>query len=475
MVDTLFASIPFTDTNRPLMAPAICKSVAIQAGLTSMALDLNIEFLDRILTHPRKEHLLSFFKDGFLHDDVAQDVFEILKEICDRILVHEPNLVGFSVFTYDCMWSARYISWMLKKMRPNIKIVLGGSGLFANLAAEQTPAEQLRQDGIIDAYIKGDGERELYNYLRHGTHGPGVNQPMIWRQMDNSEIRTLPVPDYRDYDFDLYDNHMLPILGSRGCVRNCTFCDVHAHWKKYTWRPGEDIFREMVTLGEQYGIYRFAFGDSLVNGNQKEYRNMVRLMADWNRSGKPRMGWRSFFIFRPVTSMTEEDWRLTAESGAENLLVGIESLAENVRRDLGKDFSNDDIEFSLRMARKYGVNLTFLFLIGYITETADDIDRAVKWWEDHAEYRDIVSVNLGSPLGILKNTPLAQQFEHLGLRWIGPNDQDWVNGNSDPATRVQWYERLSDTLRRVGFQEFKPFDNYFIMERIKHNDGLHKG
>ena len=456
------------------MAPAICKSIALDAGKTSVALDLNIEFLDKILSHPRKNNLLAFFKDGFLHEDVEQDVFGMLQDIVNRILSYDPKLVGFSVFTYDCMWSARYLSWMLKKAKPSIKILLGGSGLFANLAAEVTPAEDLLKHGIIDLYIKGDGERELYNYLKYGMFGTGVNQAMIWRQMDNDEIRALPMPNYEDYNLDLYDNHMLPILGSRGCVRNCTFCDVHAHWKKYTWRPGEDIFNEMRALGEKYGIYRFAFGDSLVNGNQKEYRNMIKLMAEWNRSGKPRMSWRSFFIFRPVTSMSEEDWRLTAESGAENLLVGIESLAENVRHDLGKDFSNSDIEFSLQMARKYGVNLTFLFLIGYVTETEQDIEAAVKWWEDHAEYRDIVMVNLGSPLGILKNTPLAERFTDLGLKWIGPNDQDWVNQNSDPATRVRWYETLSNTLKRVGFQEFKPFDNYFIMERIKHNDGLHK-
>lgn len=473
-MDTLFTSVPFTDTNRALMAPAICKSVAIKAGKTSMALDINIEVLHTILRHPRKEHMLSFFKDGFLHDDVEQDVFDILQGICDRILHYDPALVGFSVFTYDCMWSARYLSWMLKKLRPGIKIVLGGAGLFANLAAETTPAEQLLRDGIIDLYIKGDGERELYDYLRYGQHGPGVNQPMIWRQMDNAEIRSLPMPDYADYDFSLYDNHTLPILGSRGCVRNCTFCDVHAHWQKYTWRPGEDIFNEMVALGERYGIYKFAFGDSLVNGNQKEYRNMIRLMADWNNSGKPRMSWRSFFILRPMTSMSEEGWRLTAESGAENLMVGIESLAENVRRDLGKDFSNADVEFSLEMARKYNINLTLLFLIGYVTETAADIDAAVQWWKDHRHYRDIITVNLGSPLGILKNTPLAKDFENLGLRWVGPNDQDWVNANSDPVARVGWYQRLSETLRDLGIPEFKPFDNYFIMERIKHNDGLRK-
>jgi hypothetical protein len=113
--------------------------------------------------------------------------------------------------------------------------------------------------------------------------------------------------------------------------------------------------------------------------------------------------------------------------------------------------------------------MQFLFLIGYITETEQDVENAIQWWRDHAEYRDIITVNLGSPLGILKNTELEKNFDQLGLRWVGPNHTDWANENSDPKTRVRWYERLSATIKEVGFREIKPFDNYYIMERIKNN------
>jgi hypothetical protein len=74
---------------------------------------------------------------------------------------------------------------------------------------------------------------------------------------------------------------------------------------------------------------------------------------------------------------------------------------------------------------------------------------------------------VGTPLGILKNTPLSENFHSLGLDWTGNNDQDWKNENSDPATRVRWYKTISKTLTDLGFVEYHPHDNHFIIERIQ--------
>jgi radical SAM superfamily enzyme YgiQ (UPF0313 family) len=196
----------------------------------------------------------------------------------------------------------------------------------------------------------------------------------------------------------------------------------------------------------------------------------MKLIAGYNNNSVPekKINWTGLFILRTVDTFKEEDWRLTAEGGGKWLGVGVETLSDSARFHLGKKFTNADIEFSLQMAKKYNVPLILLFLIGYVTETEQDIDYAVKWWEDHVEYRDILQVNLGSPLGILKETPLEKQFIELKLERVGPHDHDWINPQTDntPVKRVEWYNRLSATLERLGFIEHKPTDNHFIMERM---------
>jgi radical SAM superfamily enzyme YgiQ (UPF0313 family) len=471
-IDIVFCTVPFTDTVQPLMAPAILKSVAKSAGRTSRTIDLNYQYRDRILKSPQASAMLAWFKDGILQAEVEQDIFHMFHDMAGRILAMDPACVGISVFTYDCQQAATYLSWMLKKLRPDIKILLGGSGLVVNLCEEVTLGERLMQQGVIDYYIKGDGEKPLYEYLKYGIRSGGFNSPVVWQQMTNREISQLPIPDYDDYDIDSYQNRRLPILGSRGCVRACTFCDVHTHWTKFTWRTGEDIFREMIALSERYKIYDFQFGDSLINGNQREFRRLIQLLADHNSSAEQPITWRSFFIIRPINNLSESDWELTSRSGGQDLSAGVESLNPDVRRELGKEFNNADLEFALRMAKKYQIQIRLLFLIGYITETEQDIQNAIQWWRDHAEFRDVVTVNLGTPLGILKDTELERNFEKLGLRWVGPNQTDWANENSDPKMRVRWYEQLSAAIREVGFREIKGFDNYYIMERIKKNGDL---
>lgn len=467
-VDTLFCSVPFSDTRYPLMAPAVCKSIALRAGKSSVAIDFNIQLIDKILEHPLSGDILKFLKNGVLAETVENDVFALFKEIVDEILSHKPKLVGISVFTYDCMISAKYLSWILKQADPSITIVLGGAGLFSNLVGETTEADELVKNKIIDYYIRGDGEQPLYNLLKYGSTEV-VNQPIFWKQLTNAEIKKLPIPDYSDYKFNLYNETTLPILGSRGCVRQCTFCDIHAHWTKFTWRTGQDIYNEMVHLGNTHNIWDFHFNDSLVNGNQKEYRNLTTLLAEHNSTSLNKISWSGMFIFRPVSSMTDTDWELTAKSGATMLSVGIESLSPTVRKDIGKDFDNVDLEYSLQQAKKHGIELLLLFLVGYISETKQDIEYAKQWWRDHVEYKDIIIPNLGTPLGILDNSPLAKDFDQLGLTWIGPGQQDWINENSDPETRVRWYKELSETVYSLGYKEFKPFDNKYIMERMVTN------
>ena len=108
-------------------------------------------------------------------------------------------------------------------MRPDVTST-GGSGINT----DRVFAEELYARRIIDAYIKGDGEESLVELLKGNLDYAGINgeQPTQIKNLD-----TLAFPDYSDYELSFYTNkkglQALPITGSRGCVRNCTFCDVN--------------------------------------------------------------------------------------------------------------------------------------------------------------------------------------------------------------------------------------------------------
>lgn len=474
-------AVPFTDTDKPLMAPAILKSVAIKAGKSAVVLDLNLQFLRHLqdADPERRNKLLGFFREEAWSEDIMPDIFGLIQDMAHKILCYNPSVVGISVFTYNCRCCAKYLSWALKKINPEVKIILGGAGIIHHFAGDAKFAEDLRRYGVIDHFVYGDGERTLYEYLTtDNIEIAGLNSH-VWNQMTNLELEQAPLPNYDDYDLDLYARPLaLPINGSRGCVQKCDFCDVHAHWKKFAYRGGQHVFDEMLFMKQKYGVSYFNFTDSLINGNLKEYRALMRLIAEHNRdlAAHEQIRWSSNFIFRSRAIFDEDDWRLTSEGGADLLMVGIESLSDKVRKHLGKNFTNQDIEYSFQMIKKFGrIRLGLLFLTGHPLETDDDHKFEMEWWPKQIAYRDIIAaVNTGTPLGILENTPLQINFDKMGLIRIGSTPEDWVNpvtGNT-PSKRVQWNDEIVEIVKRCGFPLARGHDTHYILERMRNSDAF---
>lgn len=474
--DIVFCTVPYTETTLPLMAPAVLKSIATRAGKKSVTLDLNLELIKHLNTASNRYELLEFFHNGQAPKQVEQEIYQIHMNFVNSICSYNPSIVGLSVFTYNCQASAKLLCFVLKKINPDIKIIIGGAGIGNNLLDKSKFGESLLKQNLIDFYIKGDGENALYEYLTtQASDTVGINSDN-WINLTNEDLSRLPIPDYSDYKFDAYDmldadgHRVIPILGSRGCVRNCSFCDIHNHWNKFTWRAGDHVFEEMLELHTKYQTTHFMFQDSLINGNQKEYKKMCALLQDYNQD-KPsneKFKWGGFFILRPRDQFKEEDWQMTANAGAHYLAIGIETFNDAARFHLGKKFTNEDIEFGLEMIQKYNIPVIFLFFTGYISDTEEDIVFIEEWLRSHVKYQNVMSLNLGTPLGILAGTPLHNNFDELGLQWIGDAPEDWYNpaNNNHPLTRAQWNQRIIKLARDLKYRIVGGADNRYILERM---------
>ena len=107
--------------------------------------------------------------------------------------------------------------------------MLGGQGVndVTLVEKDQNFGTTMKQQNLCDLVITGEGEQIIKEILAGKTSGPGINNnnPV---QVDN--LDALPYPNYSFYDLDRYDylskNKEVFIVGSRGCVRRCTYCDV---------------------------------------------------------------------------------------------------------------------------------------------------------------------------------------------------------------------------------------------------------
>jgi hypothetical protein len=481
--DVLLLSVPLTITNQPLMAGAVLKPVAERAGYSCSVVDLNILTINWLNSTPLKHDILEFFEFDNTNDVAKKEIFNFLHSVVAIVRRYQPKVLGLSVFTFSSRAATANICKKIRQFFPNIQIIIGGAGIAMSGAGEPDFAEQLKKENLIDFYINGDAELSFYEFLVGNKGFSGINTGE-WTGLTADDIIQLPYPNYDDYDWSQYTRKDIFITGSRGCVRNCKFCDYIERWKKFVWRTADDIFNEMIFQQQRYNISSFMFSDSLINGNMKEYRRLVEKLANHNDTCAPdrRISWSSQFIFRSKEQFKEDIWELTARSGATSLSIGIEAFDDDVRADIGKPFTNDDIDFGLDMMRKYNILPYFMFIIGHVNETDEHYVRAQKWFDDRLRYRDIVWIGFVNTLIIPPNTYLDRNQEKLGITWLkqthgaehAGDDRwstltatptDWLNvkTGSTPAKRAEWFVTTRDYAIGLGFKVVEEMSAHFML------------
>ena len=466
--DILVLSCPLTDTESPMHAGAVLKSVANKAGFSCATVDLNtltIKWIQSLVQSSNSDSatVRSFFWNGHKNHQTQELIDQFTHMVLEIINKYQPKILALSIFTDYSRPAGKLISQIVRQHLPDIKIIMGGAGIV-NADAEDSfyhpvaqPgqisfAEKLLRNKEIDFYIQGDAEHAFLEFLKGKQHFVGINQP-TWQQLTNSDLLTLEYPDYSDYDWSMYSDRKIGITGSRGCVRQCRFCDYIATWEKYTWRTGENIFKEMLYQSQRYNINFFHFSDSLLNGNMAEYKNLITLLAEHNTTYPDNLlSWGSFLIIKSPTQFDDEVWRLTKISGCAYLWIGLESLVEKVRFDMNKKFTNADVEFCIEKIAKYNIPTSFLLFVGYPTETQEHIEQSIQWLKDHQHQQKYFNFFFNETMALLTGSWVEKNKHVYQIQLLDPtNTFSWASPESNLELRKQRSEFLRNAAKSLGY------------------------
>ena len=472
-MDILLINVPSISLVYPPAAPSLLKGVVENAGYSASVRDYNLHLFSPIKSNTVLFTQVSnyFTIKSTQLEETAQNIINNFYDYCvTDIIRSNPKFLGISVFTFECQ---RATEELLKKLRPiyNGKIIIGGAGLSTTGIASQSNdfGSKLKGLDLIDFYIRGEGEEPLINILNENTNNiPGINNDN-YKQLDN--LDAIPFPNYNDvinlkYSYTV-DQIQLPITTSRGCVRKCTFCDIHAFWKKYKYRSGGNIAQEMIHHYNKYNVTNFFFTDSLINGSRRSFKELAKTLLNYykeNNLPERFFTWGGQFIVRSEEKMPPSVYKLAARSGLNGLAMGVESLSEKVRDHMKKGFTNKDLDYTLEQMRINNINGYFLMIAGYPTETEDDFNETLEMFTKYQGYAvdgTIFGVNLGGTLSIDDGTPLHINARDLDLE-LSPQTidgaqvigLDWVNQNNpelDLLTRCKRRVLLQELLMDLGF------------------------
>lgn len=448
----VIAAVPYIDTLEPVMAPALLKACLNQQDIDSVAIDLNIHVVNFVNNHPNKQKLLDFFFSQIIHPEVIDDIYYLIDYCTTEIKKHEPKIIALSLLVYSCQIFTKWLCANLRYRCPHARIVIGGTGIknfIADINGEF--CLQVKKLGLIDDYISGDGDISFVEYAKGNRDYPGINTSN-WLVIP--DLNAIPVPDFSDYDFDSYPKDVIPINDSRGCVKNCEFCDVIEYWTKFQFRSADNIFSEMIYQSKKLGRYKFAFRSSLVNGNLKEFKKLLDLITQHNQThtADQQISWEGWFIVRSATQHPEELWQKIKQSNG-TLFVGVESVVQRIRNQLGKTFLDEDLDFQLDVAQRHQVPLVLLMIVAYPTETLEDYEFTKQWFRDHKQYagNSVKAVNL-SFASILPGTQLKRNSEKYNIT-SGKLPSIWINQNLNITTqqRVDYLLELQKICQDAGF------------------------
>ena len=462
---------------------ALLKGSIVNAGFSCKIVDLNAE-LDHIFSLDPENNLNQAVDNFFLYYNFYNEttwsfVSVLIQKWAQRLVDLNAEWIGLSVFSYNSQRATRLLAIKIKELDPNVKIMIGGSGI----ATDFTFAETLYEQKIIDAYVRGEGELAIVNILNGKYDSPGING-IPAKQID--DIGNIPYPDYDDYELQTYTNKKglvaLPITGSRGCVRHCTFCDVASMWPSYRYRKGEDIASEIKHQVNKYGINAFRFTDSLINGSMKAFKDMIFTLADYRKSLPEdlKFTWDTHYIVRPQQHMPKEYFDIMKEAGCGTLLIGVESGSQSVRDHMKKGYKQEELDYNLEQFSRVGISTRFLMIVGYPTETLQDFQDTMDMFEKYQHYAQdgtIEEVNLGLTLNLLPNTPLHDNLEKYRIQTFTDHINDWICLDNPTLTYKERLRRritVQSHIEKLGYRVFEAknytkqlFSTYQEIKKIK--------
>jgi len=486
--DILLCAMPLLVVDRAPGAPAILKSAVIDAGYTAKALDFSINFYhnqcDRDIS--LYESLGSVFRPNepiTASSHTAGNAW--IADSIEEIRKHNPKLVGLSVFTNHQHRSTLMLAKAVKDNLPEVKIIVGGLGLDQPINTSLNNVieiEKAKSSTVFADYIS-----DIVDFTVRGSSG--LDQMLMILKMELGQVKPnvqyfpeddlifkTPIPDWDDYDFDDYDwDHQvsLQVTGSRGCVRNCTFCDIGGQYGKFSYRTGEDIANEIIASHKKYGIRTFEFTDSLVNGGLKVFKEWLVKLADYNSTLDPekRIQWFGQYICRPQSQTPNEFYPLMKKSGVINLIIGMESGSNEVLKAMDKKMTVQDAYDELEQFSKHRISTSLLLFGSFINETWPRFLETLDFIANCQSYvadGTITRFNPGIPLYITKKMPLGANADELGLVLDESNYYNWVDKNNPELDYVErcrrkmimqeLFDLLNIPANSVGFLHLKQID-----------------
>jgi anaerobic magnesium-protoporphyrin IX monomethyl ester cyclase len=352
-------------TPNPPLGLAYIAAVMKEASIPYTVIDGTAEALDSVSPYPKRS---DFMIQGLSFE-----------EITNRIPT-ETRIIGLGCM-FSTLWPlTRDLAEHIRGHFPNALMVLGGEHCTA------VPELSLRTS-VFDIVVQGEGEEAFLALAKAVATGqswrdiPGIayldgdtfrSNGLAER---NRSINDVPIPDWDSFPIEEYiSRHQInganlgrsmPLLSTRGCPYQCTFCSSPNMWTtRYITRDPVKVADEIALYKRKYKIANVDFQDLTAVVKRSWVIEFCHELIKRNLNVTWQMpsGTRSEVFDEEVAD-------LLYRSGCRALAFAPESGSPEILKKIKKQVDLDHMMKAMRIAVHRGFRLSCFIVIGFPDDT----------------------------------------------------------------------------------------------------------
>ncbi len=325
-------------------------------------------------------------------------------QVSDWISLDKPDIIGISTTTPTAP-HMHAISSECKARFPDIPVIVGGPHASADM-------DDVLSDPNVDILVFGEGEITLVDLVRALSRGeslddiPGtahrnlgevkINPPRPY--IDDLDSIHFPAWDLIDYEASLSklgrisvlskSSRHMPVFTTRACPFKCIYCH-NIFGKKLRSRSPENVLSELHTLYRDYGVREFEIMDDCCNLGP-HFEEFLRAFRDSSMEDAVL----SFPNGLRTDLLDERTLLLMKEARTYRLSIAVETASPRLQKLIKKNLNLDKIAEVARIASDLGIILHGFFMLGFPSETLEEMDQTVSFALDmNIDYAYFLAVN----------------------------------------------------------------------------------
>jgi len=304
----------------------------------------------------------------------VQVIIEELEKI-DFETLRTADFVGISTITSTAP-RAYAIADKIREM--GVPVIMGGVHVtyLADEALEHA-----------DFVIRGEGEKSFPAFIEAWEKGadysavPDLSYRLNGQIVHNprspfvENLDEIPYPDFslfRGEDPGFGGLTAIPVLTSRGCPFDCSFCSVTGMFgRRYRFRSTENIIQELRRYNDRKNC--LFFYDDNFTANRQRAKDLLEAMI------RERFKFKWTTQVRADVAKDPELVRLMKKAGCHTLYIGFESVNPESLKAVKKQQTVAEIANAIKVLRKHRIHIHGMFVLGFDQDDWETVKKTVKF------------------------------------------------------------------------------------------------